>query len=50
MEKRHITTFRLPPNLKDKLVNAGFRTLSDIDLDIGPVELAKGVLLVLLSI
>jgi hypothetical protein len=41
LSSRKIVTFRLAPRLKDLLIAKGFRALEDLDLDSGPVALAR---------
>lgn len=41
---RSLSSFRIPPTLKNKLISSGFKTLKDLK-DIGPVELSKGSLI-----
>jgi hypothetical protein len=38
---RSLATFRLSPTLKHYLLNAGFRTVGDLE-NMGPIELSKG--------
>lgn len=45
---RDITTLPLPPTLKNKIVQAGFRDVRDFD-GYRPVELAKGTIMMIFN-
>lgn len=39
--QREVSSFRLPPNLINRLIAAGYRYSSDLDNNVRPIQLAK---------